>query len=454
MAYEGYACYGGVELINNARTAAYSRAAGLSVRCDGDPWLRDSLGDDPYVSTAEDPAPWYDRFVPDSKGFLGILGLDVQGTGGTSKSGWTDLLGDGARPGPLRRGAREIGFTALAIATDGGALSYGLGWLGSALRGELCDRSCDGDQLQMYAALPEPPRETTSCGDPLPPPGPGHLAALDAAHDAWVRGTQLLRTLYHCRLLEGPTITATRPITGGVLAEITFTIKAGVPYWYHEPSVVWKMSETRPEDFFTEVVTNWTSGYLYTECEQTRADANCLRPPPDPNYNCPVVVPPVIAAPPKDPCYKGDFYPNGWRSLYRVPAGLAAEWLEKAPVIELTNGNRQIRSMLLRWHANPVNRPPRPENLDPCGVCAELWIAYLPAYAKIVIDGRRQRAHVECVGNKTAEPVLYGAGGGVYTWPVLECSTAMFLELAVDGRYGESTGVDATISLAARQDAC
>lgn len=447
MPWEGFACYSGTEIVNNARAAAYGRVHGISVRCSGDPWLAPSLGHWPYISPDHDDAPWFDPSVPDSKGFLGVLGMSVTGGDGTAVSAWTDLLEDGARPGPLRRSAREVLFTADLIAVDKAALSYGLGWLASVLRGELCDTACDADVLQLYAAPPAPPPTAAGCAPEPVFPKDG----FDPAR----RGDELERTLYQCRLLEGPTQESIAPIRGGVMSRVTWTIKAGIPYWYHRPAVVWTLSETRPEDYFTRVVGNWNSQKVYTDCAEAVDDNNCLVPPPDANYPCPPLTVPVVATPPRDPCYKGDFYRNGWQTLYRIPPGVAPSWFEKTPIIELDNGNRQIRSLLIRWRANPLGLPPTdPDHLDPCGVCAELWIPYLPPFAKLLVDGRRQVATVECVGDKRAEPVLYGKGGGIYAWPVLECSTAMFLELVTDGDYGESKGLDLTISLAARQDAC
>lgn len=458
MAWEGWACFGGVEIVSTPRAGTYASTAGLPVLCQAGWFTRAALGDDDYDDITE--APWYDAYVPDSKGFLGVMGLSVEGTGGTGGSDWTDLLSDGARPGPLRRGAREVAYTVLLLATDHAALAYGLGWLSAALRGDLCDTNCDADELVVMAAQPVEPvsDEDEDCS-------PGNLRmrrditlATDEEEAAWKRGNELQRTLYNCRLLEGPEVVERRRVSGGVVAEVTFTIKAGQPYWYGEPGLVWHMVEdaTNPDDFYTEVHKGFRPGDIYVECEQQREDADCLQPPPDPNgtYDCPSVEPPVRPAKPVDPCYAGTEYAIAWRSLYRVRPGVAAEWFEKAIVIEFENGDNEIRGLMLRWHQNPLQRPPDPNNLDPCGVCAEMWIAYLPPYAKLTVDGRRQQAEVECLGKRVARPVLYGPGGGVFTWPTLDCGTSMILEIVTDGNdYGESHGSDVYFYLAPRQDA-
>ncbi|WP_221213633.1 hypothetical protein [Prauserella sediminis] len=450
MAWEGFACYSGMEIVNSARAAAYARAYGINVNCTGGPWMAESLGHAPYSSPDQDDAPWYDAFNPDSKQFLGVVGSAIDGAGGTGSSSWTDLLSDGARPGPIRRGAREVGFTATLVAADRAALAYGLGWLASALRGDLCNDAGEADQLVVYAAPPVPPAATPSepCTTAL------YSRAAPVDFDAAARGDELERTLFRCRLLEGPEIASMTRIQGGVTAEVTWTIKAGVPYWYHRPTVLWALSNTDLDDHWTAVALNWDSQQIYADCERVEQDNSCLTPPPDANYDCPPLDTPIVPRPPKDPCYKGDFYPNAWRTLYRIPAGRTDSWLEKAPVFEIANGDRQMRSLMLRWHSNPAELPPHPDNLNPCGVCAELWIAYLPPYATLYVDSRRQVATVDCAGSRTAEPILFGQNGGVYTWPTLECSTGMYLEMVIDGRYGVSQGLDLTISLAERQDAC
>lgn len=458
MAWEGWACFGGVEIVSSPRSASYAATAGLPVAC-GFSWFTSAaLGYDGYGDITE--APWYDAYVPDSKGFMGVMGLSVEGTGGTGSSEWTDLLGDGARPGPLRRSAREVEFTTLLLATDEAALAYGLGWLSSALRGDLCDADCDADELVMMSAQPREPAigEDDDCT-------PGQVRRRDdlwrAGEDdpdweaAQRRGDELQRTLYNCRLLEGPTIEEKTRVSGGVIANVTFTIKAGRPYWYSEPSLVWHMSEDAndPADVVSEIWENYRPADIYLECEQLREDSDCLKPPPNDRYDCPAVEPPVRPAKPVDPCYQGTEYPQARWSLYRVKPGVAPEWFEKALVIDFQNGDREIRGLLMRWHQNPLQRPPDWNNIDPCGVCAEMWLAYLPPHARLTIDGRREKAEVECLGKRVAQPVLYGPGGGVFTWPTLDCGTSMFLEIVTDGEFAESTGTDAWFKLAARQDA-
>jgi len=378
-----------------------------------------------------------------------VVGMELEGVGGTGASGWTDLLQDGARPGPLRRGAREVAFTVHLFAADRAGLPYGLGWLASALRGDLCADGCEADELVMMAAPPEPPASAEAdCAG-----SPADARAVALADDPEGRGNELERHLYRCRLLEGPTVESWTRITGAVQAEVTFTIKAGIPYWYYRPVDVWNLKDTRPEDYWTAVVTNWDSQQVYDNCADQAENTACLIPPEDDRYPCPPINTPLYPNPPKDPCYAGDHYPIGWRTLYRIPEGLTTAWLEKAPVFRIDNGLRQIRSLMLRWYTNPLNRPPRPENLDSCSVCAELWLPYLPPYSHLVIDGRMEQATVTCNNGAVDVPTLYGAGGGVYTWPTLECSSSMILEMVIDGRYGEPDGLDLQFQLADRQDA-
>src|SRR5690606_730189 len=180
------------------------------------------------------------------------------------------------------------------IAIDRASLSYGLGWLAAALRGDLCGDGCDGDTLTMLAAPPLPEPESDACRTTVERP-----TRLD--FDPFKRADELERTLFRCRLLEGPTVESITKIQGGVTAEVTWTITAGIPYWYHQPVSVWKFQgpdDINPDDFWTAVVGNgvndpWDSQYVYKKCEDDTTGLLCLTPPEDDNYPCPPLTTPL-----------------------------------------------------------------------------------------------------------------------------------------------------------------
>lgn len=445
--YEGFACLAGVELVNSTRTAAYSGHAGaISVTCTGGPWFRPSLGDEPYVSPQADPAPWFDEAVPDSRYFYGLVGIEVDGAmDGTSASAWTDFLTDGASPGPLRRAARDVQITAIAIAETDTALSYGIGWLASALRGSACRPACTGDDLLMYAGMPapEPVLSSGACHELQPAPA----GAAPVSVDPWrtrqwgttpgERGDQVARTLHNVVLLEGPTVSDRTCVPSGCMATVQFTLRAGWPQWCLTPTQVWPQPGQQP---YTDVLRGYDPDSVWQQCRDAERAQNCIE---DPDLNhrlpgCADVHPPPVPEPPKDPCYPSGPYSLARRTIVKIPPAAAAAWFDKVPVVRIETGSTPILRLLLRWYANPQQRDPSAD-LNPCTACAQTVIAYLPPKATLTIDGRTQQATVECVGNRYATPVLYGPNGGPYTWPVFDCTTSMFLEIMVDGTVPQPT---------------
>lgn len=160
MVHTGWAALGGMEIISNARVAAYAHGPTVSCQC---PTLPQSLGDNPYRHPALDPAPWFEKHVPESADFWGVLGLEIKGTTETTLSTtFTDLINDGALPASMRRGAREIECHVMLLAGTEAGLSYGISWLNSVLRGSACRAGCEGDELCLLAACPEPPRDSAT----------------------------------------------------------------------------------------------------------------------------------------------------------------------------------------------------------------------------------------------------------------------------------------------------
>lgn len=453
MAYEGYLCYAGTEIINNARASAYSTGL-VGIRCDGGAWLPASLGDEPYTNPADDQAPWWDEAVPESRYFLGVAGLSVTGAAdSTASSDWTDLVLDGAMPGPIRRDAREVSFRVLLVGVDAAALSYGMSWLAAALIGDTCGRD---NQLLMYAAAPAP--EPVMAGGGCDATGPelrARLARSQWADEPEKRGDQLERMLYRCQLLDPPTTATVTRLGSVVLAEVDFTIKAGVAWWFRRPVVVASNDTTpqEPPDYWSGYVEDYDADAVWEQCQQLQESQDCLNDPNSPLPDCePVPVPP-FPVPPRDACYPGGHYDGAIRTMIRIPPAMVARWLDKVPVIQISTGARPLRRLTMRWWSNPLNAPAGPDR-DPCLVCSQWSVAYLPEQSIFTMDGRTQRMSVVCRGTSVQRPTLYGPDGRPMGWPVLECSSAMVLELIIDSRWPAAPDLDMSVSLAVREDAC
>lgn len=424
--FAGWLEIAGTEVISTERARTYAAGLGItSVRCDACPNLPGVLGDAPYTLPQEDSAPWYDPAVPASREFAGVVGLDVNGADGTGTRTPTDLLGDGAAIGPLRRARRELTYRVALLATTDCGLSYGLGWLASALRGGDCDTGgCRGDELCAFACCPS--------GD----------------------GVAQLRHLYHVGLLDGPTIKTLYQIAGSGascttgagkggshIAEAEFTLVAGIPYWYREPVTI---STTGGGDVDT--------GGMAPGDDDCAPDVSCLFDP-----TCPAPAPPPSPPIPTDPCYPTGEFPTR-RQVITVPAGRVPAWSEAVPIVQVNTGRGVLRRLTVRFYTNPAGDKCTSDQLDPCLACAELSIPYLPAGTLLTVDGRTRRAFVDCSGGSgpeaLAEPILYGAGGGLFTWPVFSCGGAagMCIEIVSDARYS-AYDMAATVQICARDDA-
>ncbi|BBA98372.1 hypothetical protein RVR_4528 [Actinacidiphila reveromycinica] len=385
-----YADLGCIEIINSARASVYAEKYCLLTSCEPCPGLPEAISDEPYVDPVTDPAPWYDPAVPESAQFLGVMGLTVAGFSQSTRSrDPVQLVGDGAALGIARRAHREITYTVLLLVLDECALPYALEWLSAALQGAPCEGSCVGDELGVFACCPT--------GD----------------------GTRELRHLYGVGLMTGPEITSARYLDEGIIAEVTFTLAASVPWIYREP---------------LQTLTDWVSlsagtpvtldpDEVYGECVEATP---CLEDP-----ECPPPPLPVRAPVPVDPCY-----PTGEDDFYRSVLSLSPVdqpgWLEAVPVLELETGGSALRRLIVRFWANPLGSDCM-DVADPCAACTDIQIPYLPPGSTLRVDGRTQRAEVDCpqgpLGSSTSTPTLYGPLGRSFEWPIFSCPTGLCIEI-------------------------
>lgn len=378
------------EIINSARAAAYAEAACLLTGCDPCPGLATAISDAPYADPVTDPAPWYDPNLPESARFLGVMGLSAAGFSASTMSRTpVQLVGDGAALGVAQRAHREIAYTVLLLALDECALAYALEWLSAALQGGPCEGACGGSELGAYACCPT--------GD----------------------GTRQLRHLYGVGLLDGPQITQTTPFPDGIIAQVTFTLAAAVPWVYREPldtGTAWVTLAAGTQLTFDP-------DEIYSECAEA---VPCLDDP-----TCPPPPLPVRAPVPVDACY-----PTGTGTFYRSVISLKPmdqpQWLEAVPVLELDTGATALRRLIVRFWANPLGSDCS-EVADPCAACTDIQIPYLPAGSKLTVDGRTQTAQVECpqgpLGTATSAPTLYGPLGASFQWPTFACPAGLCIEI-------------------------
>lgn len=435
MVYAGWMNLGGVELINNARAMAATQNYGISaLLCGGCPELLTALEEPPYSGNpAIDQAPWFDEDRPESARFLGVTGLDVTGISKDPvERNPLPLIGDGAALGVLRRTQREITVSVLLWALDDVGLTYGYNFLASALKGSACEAAgvCEGDTLCVFSACPT--------GD----------------------GIAQSRYLYRVGLLDGVEENARHYVSAGgecasgraaccphpekaLMAEATFTLVAASPYIYREPI-----------DPLDGAWIDLPSGVLVKDYDPLglvcKTVTPCLA---DPSCPDPPLPPPAPV--PVNPCWPKAKY-VARQSWLTVQPAVMAQWGETVPILEVYTGSKELRRLVVRFHANTAGLPCSAANADPCNACSVLLVTYLPAGSTLVIDGRTRSATVECpqgtAGSAFGTPNLFGPGGEPFSWPVFDCPAGMCVEISTMDSYA-SPGSMARLRFAGRGDA-
>lgn len=422
MAYTGYIALGGNELVNTSRAAAYAHALGVTtVQCPVCPTLHRAVGDLPYTSPDADDAPWFDPSIPASKEFAGLVGLEIFGLHKSfGRREPVALTSGGASLHPLRRAHREIQIRALALAKTDTALSYGFSWLASVLRGGCLDQ-CNGDSLCFFAGCPP-------CG---PEPDVGEDYCYESSTELW-------RQVFNVGLLEQEEPSDIVSFAGGYMAEVKMTLAAGNPFIYSEPREL-----TGP---VTQDIVVPFNPVLDSDCVE---DTDCLRDP----LTCPVPPVPILPPLPVDSCFPTGTFAAA-RTIISVPPDTEAIWAEKVPYIEIRSGALKMERIIIRWYLDAIGTG-ECSTLDPCRACAEINIAFIPAYSTLVIDGRTETATVDCPGGPglaKATPTLWARNGAPFVWPTFRCADAMCVEVIAKSNT-VATDAKIQVSTVVREDA-
>jgi hypothetical protein len=434
MAFVGYVQLGGNEIVNSGRVAAYAQALAItSINCTECVALPQVLGDSPYTSPDMDDAPWFDPTVVASKDFAGVLGTEIIGLEHPVNSREViPLAADGAALNPIRRSAREIQVHAVLFARTECALSYGRSWMAAAVRGSSCGLDCVGDDLCYLACCP-------GCA---------------VVNDEGDCTDAQWRTLYNVGVLEGPTVEQSVRLLGGWMQTVEFTLTAGNPFIYHRPVLVAQGPTT------AQVI----PGFNNEDAPDCSEATNCVADATETDV-CKRLPLPLLPLMPVDPCFPtGPF--TAYRAVVSLPVDLTPAWLETVPLLQIRVGPRPLKRFMIRWYTNQAgldcfegleNPNPSLRPISPCDACAELHIPIVPANSTLTLDGRIERAWVDCPGGPglaTAEPYIYGSGGMAFQWPAFGCGQAMCIEIVV--QQDSVTGTPEatwTVSTVAREDA-
>lgn len=396
--YHGWFELGGAEVVNTNRTFAYAQNFGLNIQCEGCPTTPEATGAlRPYEAPSVDPAPWYDPTVPESSQFFGFTVLDVEGPSAVpSARSVTERAGDGALLGPLRVGARTVTVTAQLVARDECALEYGVAWLASVARDTSDTRLNVGEQLCFLSCCP-------TSGD----------------------GAKELRTLFDVGLTSGPEPDEAMVRRGNyVTRTYTWEWTAGKPhiYWSRDYAQEAGLSSGRvPMGRDGELTVDPMADPCPPEPLDCGSDPNCPDPPTPP-------APPE----PNNPCYPTNPY-RAAATMVSIPPQRTPSNLDLVPFVQISSGSNRLRRVAVRFRWNPAGLPCT-GRLDPCSSCGEITLPNIPEATTLTIDGRTQRATMDCAGNRPgtlrrAPAILYGRAGRIFQWPVMECTPGLCVEV-------------------------
>jgi hypothetical protein len=144
---------GGIEIVNNARAHAYAEASGITWLVDDEEICEHQPNSMVYVNPVADPAPWYNASIPDSAGFLGIIGLGVTGDLDSTRAvRVTNTLSSGGVIGKAYYRPRNLLLSLMLIAQDEASLAAGFDWLSA--QETIGDEFCLGSRFHYLEACP------------------------------------------------------------------------------------------------------------------------------------------------------------------------------------------------------------------------------------------------------------------------------------------------------------
>lgn len=417
MAWEGYLTYGGVEIINVARTETYLantplltafRPAYTNIPLAD--YLEDSYG------VPSDGAPWYNENFPETGEFYGVYPLSVTGLeNSTATAVVVENTGDGGYIQTTRQATKGIVFNTLLLGADSAACAAGLRWLEHVLLNRTSWNPVTDGQPGLgndLAFLVAPPEE-------------GDLVGVDPLDR---------QTYFDSRCTIGPTVLAKTDLNtcGGTVWNVQFTITAPNPKPFFDPIGV-------VTDYPTAVPTsadpfdNEVDGTDFDAEDALFAEVSCAvelyQPLNDPL--CPAaILPPGVPSVPLNCVSLPLTFRRRW---LQVPKGFAPTHSVAAGVINIdSRDGAPVRNYRLRFYPY-TDSDPTPDLGDPCAFAYEILVPYLP----VSITINTHLAEVVGPGNKRAEHMLTRTDGTPFDWPWLDADLNWGIAVDHDASYVE-----------------
>lgn len=397
-----YVVVGGIEVVSNARAAAYSALGECSAAptCDvctpeAGRWL--NMGRE-YEGVVADPAPWYDPAVPESAAIRGIIATNMEGI--------SSRIGTSSTVGVTSAAQRSISLTIGVIMTDECARDYAHGWLANVFSPSTCDDACRGQDLCMLTCCPDVDPDTGDLVGPDP-----------------------LRYLYGVEASAGPTLLAEHRADDELVLEYEVTL-ATDNYWVWRSPPPARTVMVRPSDG-EQVMVDLLAAY-----EACPDDDECAIP-----VGCGSGGFAPLPAEPLPRCYPAEPF-AARRSVVQVPSTVMPSGVDVVPVVTVEAGNAPLRNLVVRFFNNPLDIPcGRLSELNPCRACTDLTVAEIPAHSRLTLDGRTGINRYSCPnsrGGMVAMPAtVYGPpidGVGAGYIDAIACGVGLCVEVyAADG---------------------
>lgn len=411
MSHPGWLCLGGMEIVNNQRTAAYAAhgwgPAGVTITpcyaC-GDE-LAAALGEPGgrYSNPGTDSAPWFSTTEPESIEFGGLLVTSVDGLGPGlfTRDSTPRASGRGSFVGPGTQASPVITVRGILVGRTCCSVDYGFRWLSNVLRGT-CGAECEGDDLTFLDCCPEwceDSPEFTSYADCMAP---------------------YLRTLKGVSVASAPRIVdrigrACGCCAGCALMVIEFQLTAAEPCVFRTPVVV--ESGVLFDLVDVSDCPEWVPTPEGTDCNagDCQPAADCMTDPLCPPAPKPPTPPAVLNACVCEPM-------GTVSACIDLPGAMIPEFTDAVPIVEIRSGSRELRQVRMQFQVNPLGLPP--DQLNPCNACGEVTLSHIPADSVFRMDGTNQTVTITCPGSSPtdATPLLGSRGGRLpFRFPEIEC---------------------------------
>lgn len=420
----------GNEIVNAARLKAYvangiTRHNWLVKGCEGLEEILPCLDSAPpnpasgYTLPELDDAPWYDKNVPESKNFAGLLVTDVK-LSTVMTRGVTDNIGNGATLGRLRHGSRTITVTGWLVGKTCCAVAYGQSWLTSALADPPCtDGDCGLDFLSCRPAM----SGEDACIYTVDDNGDQQIYVREDEGSEYQRAEDFFRRINEVGLLSEPTVLECRGTACGCGAcgttvKVEFTLVAASAYINSMETLVLPPS-LRPN---CPTEAGLLCGITWVP-EATCDDPIDLCYHPQDTLEDPLCALPTL--PPSPVTKSGGCGCLPLDGGVRVVSSLMPyrKWGSSTLNFEVVAGAKALRNLAIRVWQNPMELDCSDSLTFPdCDACVTMLVSYVPAGATLRFSGERRKVTITD-GDQTinASRSVTTVDGQPFSWPDIAC---------------------------------